>query len=273
MLYHWWNQYWSKTVLVAVFLASAWFLRQTNGALLQELFYGVTQPLRLNATPPAAQLSDARTLELQERLLELQAENQQLRTTLGESAEAGAGAVPAPVIGRAANQWWQYVLIGRGAKDGIQVGSPVQAAGGVVGYIIQVTPNTSKVLLISDPRSSVGAMVTRTRTQGYVRGKATDELEMSFFEKDLAVTPGDVVVTSSSSTLFAPGLPIGVVQSVNQQASPVPTALVKLNAPIGKLEWMMVFPAKAVKIEGGLGEGDGAGSQADGLPNLIEPRS
>lgn len=249
MLYHWWNQYWSKAVMVGVFVLLAWFLRQTNGALLQELFYGITQPLRINASPPAEQLSDARTLELQERLLELQAQNQQLQTTLGEVTEAETGAVPAPIIGRAANQWWQHVIIGRGEKDGIKVGSPVQAVGGVVGYVIQVTPNTSKVLLISDPRSSVGAMLTRTRIQGYVRGTATDQLEMRFFEKDLTVTPGDVVVTSSSSTLFAPGQPIGIIQSVDQQASPVPVAKVKLNAPISKLEWVTVFPAKAVKIE------------------------
>ncbi len=249
MLYHWWNQYWSKALLVAAFVSLAWFLRQTNGALLQEVFYGITQPLRLNTAPPAEQLSDARTLELQERLLELQAQNQQLQTTLGEVNEAEAGSIPAPIIGRAANQWWQHVIIGRGKGDGIKVGSPVQAAGGVVGYVIQVTTHTSKVLLISDPRSSVGAMLTRTRTQGYVRGTATDQLEMRFFEKDLTVTPGDVVVTSSSSTLFAPGQPIGIIQSVDQQASPVPVARVKLNAPISKLEWVTVYPAKAVKIE------------------------
>ncbi len=240
--------------MVGVFVLFAWFLRQTNGALIQEMFYGITQPLRINASPPADQLSDARTLELQERLLELQAQNQQLQTALGEVTEAEEGAVPAPIIGRAANQWWQNIIIGRGKKDGIKVGSPVHAVGGVVGYVIQVTPNTSKVLLISDPRSSAGAMVTRTRTQGYVRGTSTDQLEMRFFEKDLTVTPGDVVVTSSSSTLFAPGQPIGIIQSVDQQASPVPAARVKLNAPISKLEWVTVFPAKAVKIEN---QGDG----------------
>jgi len=249
MLYHWWNQYWSKAALVGAFILLAWLLRQTNGALLQELFYGITLPLRINAAPPAEQLSDARTLELQERLLELQAQNQQLQTALGEATEAEAGAVPAPIIGRAANQWWQNVIIGRGTKNGIKVGSPVQAAGGIVGYVIQVTPNTSRVLLISDPRSSAGAMVSRTRTQGYVRGTSTNQLEMRFFEKDLQVTPGDVVVTSASSTLFAPGQPIGIIQSVDPNASPVPMAKVRLNAPISKLEWVTVFPAKAVQLD------------------------
>jgi len=249
MLYHWWNQYWSKAALVGAFILLAWLLRQTNGALLQELFYGITLPLRINAAPPAEQLSDARTLELQERLLELQAQNQQLQTALGEATEAEAGVVPAPIIGRAANQWWQNVIIGRGTKNGIKVGSPVQAAGGIVGYVIQVTPNTSRVLLISDPRSSAGAMVSRTRTQGYVRGTSTNQLEMRFFEKDLQVTPGDVVVTSASSTLFAPGQPIGIIQSVDPNASPVPMAKVRLNAPISKLEWVTVFPAKAVQLD------------------------
>lgn len=249
MPYHWWTQSWPKTLLVSTFLLVTWFLRQTHGAALKELFYFATLPLRFNQSPPAERLSDARTLELQERLLELEAENQQLQSALGEVKATGEGSLAAPIIGRAANQWWQQLLIGRGSKDGVQVGSPVQAAGGVVGYIIQVTPHTSKVLLISDPSSSVGATVSRTRTPGYVRGKASEELEMRFFQKDLQVTPGDVVVTSAASTLFPKGLPIGIVQSVDQNASPVPVATVRLNAPIGRLEWVTIMPSLAVPLD------------------------
>jgi rod shape-determining protein MreC len=249
MLYHWWNQYWSRAVLVSTFLMVAWFLRQTQGAAIQELFFLATQPLRFNQSPPVERLSEARTLELQERLLELEAENQQLQLALGDVKAVGKDSLAAPIIGRAANQWWQQVLIGRGEKDGVKVGSPVQAAGGVVGYVIQVTAHTSKVLLISDPHSSVGAIVSRTRTPGYVRGKSTDELEMRFFQKDLQITPGDVVVTSAASTLFPKGLPIGIIQSVDQNASPVPVATVRLNAPISHLEWVTVTPSQAIQME------------------------
>ncbi len=251
MLNQWWNQYWARAALVGSLLGMAWFLRQTQGAALEELYFYATEPLRFRSGPPAEWLADARTMELQERLLELEVQNerlQELLDTVEQAKKKGNILIPAPIIGRSADQWWQQVRLGRGSSHGLGKGSAITAAGGLVGYVVQATPNTSKVLLISDPSSSVGAMVVRNRSQGYIRGLSTDEVEMSFFDKDPGVQKGDVIVTSASSTLFAPGIPIGIVQEVQLNASPVPKAVIRLNAPIGRLEWVTASPPRSFAV-------------------------
>ncbi|NJM58450.1 MAG: rod shape-determining protein MreC [Synechococcales cyanobacterium RU_4_20] len=248
MLNQWWNQYWTKFVLVGAVVGAAWGLSQTQGAVLEETYFYLTRPLQFRTRRPPDWLSSSQVLELQERLLEAEAQNATLNdllSTIEDRGKKGEILIPAPIIGRSADQWWQQIRLGRGQRHGIERGAAVTGAGGLVGYVVQSTPNTSKVLLISDPSSSVGAMVVRTRAQGYVRGKATDQVEMSFFDKDPGVKAGDVVVTSASSTLFLPGIPIGIVKEVQPNASPVPKAVIQLNAPIGRLEWVTVSPLRS----------------------------
>lgn len=248
MVNQWWNQYWVKFVLVGALVGGAWGLSQTQGALLEELYFYLTRPFHVRTRRPPDWLSDARILELQEQLLETQAQNERLQdllTRVEQRESKGEVLIPAPIIGRSADQWWQQIRLGRGQNHGIDRGASVTAAGGLVGYVVQATPNTSKVLLISDPSSSIGAMVVRNRSQGYIRGTATDQVEMSFFDKDPGIQKGDVVVTSSSSTLFLPGIPIGIVQEVQMDASPVPKATIQLNAPVGRLEWVTVTPPRS----------------------------
>ena len=148
----------------------------------------------------------------------------------------------APVIGRSADHWWQQLILGRGQQDGIKVGAIVSGEGGLVGRVVQVTPNTSRVLLISDPTSQLGVTVSRSRNMGYIRGQSANRVIMEFFDKVPDVRPGDVISTSSYSQLFPPGLAVGVVESVNLNRSPAPEAVVELSAPISSLEWVVVSP-------------------------------
>lgn len=228
--------------LVGLAVGVAWVVRHTQGAPLYELYYHLTQPSRLNSSTPDW-MADARSLDLQQRLIELENDNQLLRRTLGDVNARNNEAIPAPVIGRSPDYWWRYVMLGRGQRQGVKVGSAVSAVGGVVGQVVKVTPNTSFALLITDPTSSLGVMISgRRRSQGYIRGQAEGQVTMKFFEKDPDVRKGDIVVTSSVSTLFPGGLPVGVVQEVKLDATPVPEARVVLSAPVGRLEWVSIVP-------------------------------
>ncbi|MGB3517017.1 MAG: rod shape-determining protein MreC, partial [Elainellaceae cyanobacterium] len=53
---------------------------------------------------------------------------------------------------------------------------------------------------------------------------------------------GDAVSTSSLSQLFPPGLPVGLVESVNLNRSPAPEAVIELTSPISRLEWVIITP-------------------------------
>ncbi|MFZ9738251.1 MAG: rod shape-determining protein MreC [Prochlorotrichaceae cyanobacterium] len=238
-LNRWWEQYGSRLLVISTVLAIGWFLRQTQGAFLLELYASFARLFQ----PQTAQeewLMEARFLELQERLIELDQQNQQLRSLLGDPDQPLPPDLFAPVVGRSVSEWWQQTLVGRGSSDGIKEGSIAMAPGGLVGRVTQTTPHSSRVTLISDPMSSVGVMVSRTRSQGYIRGQASNQVIMRFFEKTPDVRPGDVITTSPNSTLFPPGLPVGVVETIQMKASPSPQAIIRLTAPISRLEWVSI---------------------------------
>ncbi len=114
--------------------------------------------------------------------------------------------------------------------------------GGLVGRVVSVTPNSSRVLLLSDATSRVGATVSRSRSMGFMRGQGSNRAVLQFFDKVPDVRRGDVVSTSPVSQLFPPGLPLGRVESVNLDKSPAPEAVIELTAPVSYLEWVIVYP-------------------------------
>lgn len=241
-LRRWWDRHRSQLLLVALALGSAWVIRQTQGLALFEFYQGITRPFQ-SGTTQAERLSDARMLELQARVVELESQNQKLKELLGYVKNSPkVGAFAAPIVGRSADHWWQQVTLGRGSEDGVQVGFVVTAPGGLVGRIESVTPHTSRVLLISDRTSQVGVTISRTHYMGFISGQLANRVLMQFLDKVPDVRRGDFVVTSAYSQLFPPGLPVGRVESINLNKSPAPEASIELSAPIRYLEWVVVYP-------------------------------
>ena len=139
-----------------------------------------------------------------------------------------------------ANRWWNRVTLGKGEKDGVKPGYTVVGIGGLVGRVTHVTPHTSKVLLISDNTSRVGAVLTSERQFGYIKGKGSSTVTMHLFERAVEIEPGDEITTSSLSKLYPPGLPLGKVKSAKKQKDV--EVEVEISAPIEVLEWVVIQP-------------------------------
>ena len=237
----WWNRYALQAGLITLAVGTAWVLRETQGAVIYEMYQTLSRPFYAEA-PPEEQRASAYVLELQERIVELESQNQTLKEAIQSSQEAPENAVPAAVIGRSADHWWQQVILGKGCNDGIQKGHVVVGPGGLVGRIVSVSPNTSRALLISDPTSRVGVKISRSRAMGYLQGQANNRVLMEFFEKEPDVKAGDVVTTSSYSQLFPADVPVGRIESIDLTRSPAPAAIIQLSSPLASLEWVTVIP-------------------------------
>jgi rod shape-determining protein MreC len=240
-LRRWWDRHRLQTLLIGLALGSALVLRQTHGTVLYETYELITRPFQPNLDRKTT-LEGARLEELQQRLTEIESQNQQLRSLVGYTGQTKQPGITAPVVGRSADHWWQHLFLGRGSQDTIKAGDVVTAPGGLVGRIIKVTPNTSRVLLLSDPSSRTGVTISRSRNMGYIRGQSSNRAIMEFFDKNPDVRQGDVVTTSSLSQLFPPGLPVGRVSSVDLNKSPAPEAIIELSAPVSFLEWAVIYP-------------------------------
>jgi rod shape-determining protein MreC len=245
-LRRWWDRKALQLGLLALAVSSAWMLRQTQGHLLLEMYQVISRPLQILQTGPSPEerMNDARFWELQTRIADLESQNQKLQNLLGyvQAAPLSATPIPARVVGRSADHWWQQVTLNRGSKAGIEAGFIVKTDGGLVGLVEHVTPNTSRVLLISDLKSQVGVTISRTSAKGVLRGDASPEAVLEFYEKVPNVQVGDLVSTSAYSQRFPAGLPVGRIKSLDLKKLPTSVATVELFPPILSLDWVAVYP-------------------------------
>lgn len=240
-LRRWWDRYGLPVGLGVLAIGSAWSIRQLAGAPILETYRWISQPFQPTLTREQV-VENARFRELQQRLVELESQNQKLQEMLGYVSAQTSDGIVAPVIGRSADQWWQHITLGIGHSDGIQKNDIVAGSGGLVGRVSEVTENTSRVLLISDSASQIGVTVSRSRSMGYLRGQADSQAVMVFFDKFPDIRPGDVVTTSTFSQILPAGIPVGQIQSIDFNANPAPEAVVEISAPISSLEWVIVYP-------------------------------
>ena len=219
----------------------AWLIRQTQGVAIMEAYQLLSRPFQ-SPIPKQELIQDAQVRELRYRLTELETQNQALKDLISVKGTSKSSEVWAAVIGRGADSWWNQLLVSKGQNDGIKTGSVVVASGGLVGRVTYVSPNSSQVLLISDPHSQVGVVVSRSRFSGMLKGQNQNTATLEFFERDPDVKIGDIVLTSQFSTLFPEGIPVGRVKSINLDKQPAPEAIVEFSTPLGLLEYVKVSP-------------------------------
>ena len=236
----WWDRHAARVGLIMLAVGSAWAMRQSDGAIVYETYQFLARPLQPGLTQ-AEKLENAYVLELQQRVVELENQNQKLRELIDYQGDLGPS-VLAAVIGRSADHWWHHLTLGKGSNDGIAKGHVVTGPGGLVGRVVSVSPNTSRVLLVTDPTSQIGVKVSRSRSMGVVRGRADGRVVLEFFDKVPDVKPGDVIVSSSYSRLFPKDIPIGRVEQIELDKSPAPEAVIRLASPLNILEWVTVHP-------------------------------
>jgi rod shape-determining protein MreC len=227
-------------------LVTAWLLKHFQAAPITEAYYLMTVPFQSqNQLVLEDRLTNARILELEQKITELEQQNKQFTKLLQETDTKTKSDLVVPIIGRSVDSWWNQVTLGKGSSDGIEPGYVVLGIGGVVGRITSVTEHTSRVLLISDPNSRVGVTISRSRNLGYLQGKSDQTAVMHFFSKVTDVKIGDAIATSPISNLYPHGMTIGRVTSIDYDRSAAPEAEIQLTAPLNLLEWVIVRPFKA----------------------------
>jgi rod shape-determining protein MreC len=159
-------------------------------------------------------------LEIENLLLREQSvENKRLRELLSFKKRFAYKILPAETIGRDPSSWFKTILIDKGKKDGVMRGSGVITPKGVVGKVINVSNNTSRVLLITDVNSSFDAVVKRSRERGVVEGYSENSCKLSYVLKTEDIKAGDVIVSSGLHNIYPKGVLIGAVSNIIKNKS------------------------------------------------------
>jgi rod shape-determining protein MreC len=262
-------------VVIAVMLTTVYFREGSGGPLHQARagVLAVTAPLEQAGsfvTWPFRAVGDfagglttsrsdigqlrAQNDQLRARITSLQdeqAENARLAALLQLKQTLRLPGFAARVIGLPTNSWEGALVVDKGSLAGVKAGMAVTAAQGLVGQVVEVAPNASKVRLITDRRSGVAVFVQRTRAPGIVQGSLEGALSLAFVDRKFKTRQGDVVVTSGIGGVYPKGIVVGDVTTVrDERDKPFPGITVTSRVPITAVEEVYVVtqpPAKLVQ--------------------------
>jgi len=142
-------------------------------------------------------------------------ENTQLRKLLNSSAIIEDKVLVSEIIGVDTNDVVQRIIINQGAEQGVFVGQAVLDSNGVLGQVIEVMPNSARVLLISDALHAIPVMVSRNGLRGVVAGTGNPNyMDLLYVATDADIKVGDVLVSSGLAKRFPADYPVAEVVEV-----------------------------------------------------------
>ena len=152
------------------------------------------------------------------RVVETDDENRRLRRLLALQEHLPLTTLSGEIIAREWGGWIRSLTVNRGRGDNVPRLTAVISPNGLIGRVVEVRPGASIVQVLTDPTSTVGAHVLRTRTPGIVEGDPRGTLRFKFMARDGAsIQSGDVLVTAGQGGLFPRGIPIGTVRSIDNR--------------------------------------------------------
>jgi len=147
-------------------------------------------------------------------------ENERLRLLLALQERLPLATLSAEIIAREWGGWVRSLTVNRGRSDNVSRLAAVIAPDGLIGRVVEVRGGASIIQVLTDPASTVGAHVVRTRTAGIVEGDARGTMRLRYMVREGGgIRVGDLVVTSGTGGVFPRGIPIGRVRAIDDRGA------------------------------------------------------
>lgn len=179
---------------------------------------------------------------LQNELAEMRLERKRLLSLLDVKEQSSPKTMFAKIIGYDSTNWNRMVTIDKGTIHGMERKMPIVSNGGLIGKIESASRSSSKVLLITDIRNAVDAVIQESRAQGVVVGTNRELCEMKYVSLEEKVKNGGRVVSSGFGGVYPKGLLIGEVAKVERKEFGLfQEVFIKPSADLEHLEEVMVI--------------------------------
>jgi rod shape-determining protein MreC len=180
-------------------------------------------------------------------LHDLENENKMLREQLNILPRDQYNLVASSVVSQDPNGLGNWMEIDRGKKDGIAEGMAVIVSKGVlIGRVQEVSEDSARVILLTNPKSTVNVATVESGAKGVVKGEYGLGMIFDMILQTDSVQTGNNVITSGIGGEIPRGLYVGSVQEVHpsddhlfQQATVI--------SPIQSSKLQMVFVIKSEK--------------------------
>ena len=145
----------------------------------------------------------------------LKQENLRLKAAVGLREGTGKPVALGRLIGSTSSSARRFAFLSVGSADGVAAEMPVVSPMGLVGRVLEVGRNSSRVLLLTDVESMVPVRRAKDDVVAFAEGRADGTLRLRLI--NLGINPikkGDVFVTSGAGGLFRPNIAVAVAEVI-----------------------------------------------------------
>ena len=192
------------------------------------------------------------------RLRGVEHDRDRLLALFGSYPTPPHGTLPARLVAVESAGPFRTALLDRGAADGVEPGSGVVAAEGLLGRVVAVGARTARVQLLSDRAAAAGVILVRQGRAAVARGDGRGGVTVYYVPTIEVVEKNDAIVTAGTDGVYPNDLAVGRVASVERStatplfweihvapaADPMRTSLVFVLPPVRKSDVPAGTPAR-----------------------------
>ena len=144
----------------------------------------------------------------------IQFENIELKELINDYVSS-SDKILAKIIVDHDSPYLKSIIINKGSKDNIRIGTSIYDQSYLVGRVIEVNYKTSRVLLLSDLNSNVPATIAPQNIQAIITGSGDYYGEIKYTKEkiDDEFSEESIIYTSGTGAIFKSGVPIGKLKA------------------------------------------------------------
>ena len=141
-----------------------------------------------------------------------QFENKELKELINDYVSS-SDKILAKIIVDHKSPFLKSIIINKGSKDNIKIGTNIFDQSYLVGRVIEVNYKTSRVLLLNDLNSNVPVTIAPGNVQAIVSGTGDNFGQIKYIKDGFsdALSEESIIYTSGTGAIFKSGIPLGTL--------------------------------------------------------------
>ena len=149
-----------------------------------------------------------------------QYENKELKELINDYVSS-SDKILAKIIVDHESPFLKSIIINKGSRNGIKIGTNIYDQSYLVGRVIEVNYNSSRVLLLSDLNSNVPVSIAPQNIQAIITGTGDNFGQIKYIKDGFVdeLNEKSIVYTSGTGGIFQSGIPIGNLKILKDQST------------------------------------------------------
>ena len=125
--------------------------------------------------------------------------------------------IPSMVVVNSTGKQHNYIILNRGAEDGVSEGMGVISSKGIIGFVQTVTGHYSRVVSMLDIDSKFSVILKKNGTFGSLSWDGVSPTRVKVYDvpRHTELEKGDTLISSGYSAMFPYGIPVGAISSIS----------------------------------------------------------